>query len=74
VTSFLIKSALFGSALLALGRLALRYLRARCAQVRRNARFCEAADAGLARHRRQPGANSLPQDTDTLGRITLYVN
>ena len=70
MTDLLLKSALAGSALLALAR----YLRARCAQVRAHARFREAADTGLARHRQQPNANRLPQDTNTLGEITLYIN
>ena len=74
MTDLLLKSALAGSALLALARLALRYLRARRAQVLRLRRFREAADAGFARHWQDPTASAWPQHTKALGHVTLYVN
>jgi len=74
MTDLLLKSAFAGSAGFVIGRLAYHYLRARCAQARRRARFCEAADAGFARHWQDPTAGALPKHTDALGHVTLYVN
>ena len=74
MTSFLIKSALVGSALSALARLALCYLRARAAQARERARFRAIADAELARHCRRPQRASRILFTRSTGPVICYRN
>ena len=74
MTSFLVKSALVGSTLFALARLALRHLRARAAQARECARFREIAGARLARHRRRPQRASRVLFTRATGLVIYYCN
>jgi hypothetical protein len=70
MTDLLLKSALAGSALFALAR----YLRFRHVQALRLRRFWEAADAGLASHRRRPQRASRVLSTQATGPVICYCN